>query len=211
MAQIYVPPGIFDWYAGGIAVDVVRGRFAALLDRNKADNALPKPFGGKRLGSIVQDQDLTEDVWLERVLHETGVSKDDPTSHRQWLQRAAAELGLDVTQPESDPEVTARREGLEEIHFLLKGSAELVSFVDKGFGEFLYRFDLSSQEFDEQVARAESFGLNYGRHILHVVDIEKVLKREVSFVPHYRDVLTPTFEKILDERATYWARVQAAE
>ncbi|MBI4067906.1 hypothetical protein HY413_00675 [Candidatus Kaiserbacteria bacterium] len=210
---VYVPPGVTDWYAGGVAVDVVRARFTALLDRNKGANAWPKPFGGSRLGQDAQDADLTEDLWLERVLRETGVSKDDPTSHRQWLKTAAKELGLNVTQPEVDPEMTARREGLEEIHFLLQGPAELVSFVDRGsYGEFLYRFDLSSQEFDEQVARAESFGLNYGRHILHVVnDIEAVLNGTQSFVPHYREVLGPTFRRILAEHDTYWTRVQAGD
>ena len=107
-----------------------------------------------------------------------------------------------------NPMETARREGKEEIGFVLRGPGKPIFFERRPtFGLCLYRWDFTSQDFDEQVARSryefakkeQELGHRPPK-IVHVMSIERIITAgRDGFVPFYKEAILQELYEILDD------------
>jgi 8-oxo-dGTP pyrophosphatase MutT (NUDIX family) len=103
---------------------------------------------------------------------------------------------------DASPMETARREGKEEINFDLSGPGKLIFYCERrDHGSCLFRWDLSSQEFDEQAAQSRrEHELGGKSKILHVMPVQEVLVAgPKQFVSFYKAALEPELFRIMAE------------
>jgi hypothetical protein len=94
---------------------------------------------------------------------------------------------------------TARREGKEEIHLEVEGPGKPISYLwRKDHGHCLFRWDFTSEEFDNKVYAAKNVSPRFAEdgkpsskfiHIMHVNEIIEAGPRD--YVPFYRELILP--------------------